>query len=239
MLTASEEVAVPAETAASMEDVAEASSAAPGEPADATETDTEGINLSVYAEVETIGRAQGLKKAAGHALEQTLKKCSAEEVAKCFPWLAKQSPEALEEKVAEIREGIRLRTMDEFNRIVDSRDLIRKLEELDQMVDRAIERQTEGATAQPHRIAPDSAIRASCVPLKRIEAERLRNQILEMEATNKGLINEVNEAEAFLKETQEEFELVRGQISQLVDALQSVDTGKMQNLIEELTGTTE
>jgi len=126
---------------------------------------------------------------------------------------------------------------DEFKKIMESRDLYHKLEEMDQMVDKATERKnaggnpTTGSRLEPEscslccsrnltkavllRLAPDSAIRASTVPLKRAEIQRLQAQVREIESANTTMVGEIEEGELYISETRQELDSIKAQMKEV------------------------
>jgi len=91
--------------------------------------------------------------------------------------------------------------LEEFEAIVQQRDLETKLAQLDRLVEDARIR-SSGEARVSSRIPPDVAIRAASLPTKKAEIARLQGQIAELESETGVLIEKVDSNYKFIEETE-------------------------------------
>lgn len=130
-------------------------------------------------------RMRHLRRVLDHAVKFSVKAFSLPNLNKSFPSLAREAHEPLKAAQQQIVEYMQATLLNEFERIVENRELCRKLNEIDEMV-------TETKGDPPFvRPSPESAVLARVIPVKRAHLAKIRHQLKEYEIENTQLSDEL------------------------------------------------
>ncbi|KAG5518197.1 hypothetical protein PMAC_003383 [Pneumocystis sp. 'macacae'] len=131
-------------------------------------------------------RAQRLQDLLEKSLSQTIKACSYEQIAKCFPVLAKNSPEILRNAHEQVISFLQSSCEREFLSILKERDVVSRLNELDNLIMSAKLRQERGEspTVLPTLLSPEHVVSSYLYPLKMKELSMLKEQLKNTQAKN-------------------------------------------------------
>ncbi|ORY03626.1 hypothetical protein K493DRAFT_404935 [Basidiobolus meristosporus CBS 931.73] len=167
------------------------------------------------------------------ALSKTLKNCSYDKVAQCFSQLAQDSPEALQSAVDQVVDFLKTRINEEFETIVEKRDLINKLNSLDELIASAKKmNQKEAVSLQ--RPAPEIAILSKTVVSKREEMERLKAQLLEVQQENSGLMEDLKAKNKAMESNKKEVMGMLQEIDQAMSLASNVQPQTLSNMVDDL-----
>ncbi|KAG5440540.1 hypothetical protein PCK2_000365 [Pneumocystis canis] len=124
-------------------------------------------------------RAQRLHDLLEKSLSQTIKACSYKQIAKCFPTLAKNSPDVLKNVHEQVISFLQSSCEREFSSILKERDVVPRLNELDNLIVNAKSRQERGdpSTILPTLLSPEHIVSSHLYPLKMKELSVLKNQL--------------------------------------------------------------
>ncbi|CCJ29158.1 unnamed protein product [Pneumocystis jirovecii] len=145
------------------------------------------INSQEPSECQRKGlRAQRLEDLLAKSLSQTIKACSYEQVAKCFPALAKNSPEVLRNAHKQVISFLQSSCEREFMSILKERDVVSRLNELDNLITNAKLRQESGEPPSilPTLLSPEHVVNSYLYPLKMKELSVLKEQLKNTQAKN-------------------------------------------------------
>ncbi|KAG4302499.1 hypothetical protein PCK1_001226 [Pneumocystis canis] len=187
-------------------------------------------------------RAQRLEDLLGKSLSQTIKACSYKQIAKCFPTLAKNSPEVLKNVHEQVISFLQSSCEREFSSILKERDVIPRLNELDNLIVNAKSRQERGdpSTILPTLLSPEHIVNSYLYPLKMKELSVLKNQLENIQTKNMNFYkkiasqrDEIAQLTISIKKTIEELDLavqrsiqvpmqaMQAQMDEIVPTLQS------------------
>ncbi|KTW27618.1 hypothetical protein T552_02060 [Pneumocystis carinii B80] len=176
-------------------------------------------------------RAQRLQDLLDKSLGQTIKACSYEQIAKCFPTLAKNSPEVLKNVHEQVISFLRSSCDREFSIIFEERDVISRLNDLDGLINDAKSRQERGdpSTVLSAFLSPEHIINSYLYPLMVKEHSVLKNQLETIQAQNDNFYEkissqreEIMQLTTFMKKTIEELDLaVQRSIQTPIQTLQT------------------
>ncbi|KAG5437059.1 hypothetical protein PCANB_001180 [Pneumocystis canis] len=179
-------------------------------------------------------RAQRLEDLLGKSLSQTIKACSYKQIAKCFPTLAKNSPEVLK--------NVHEQVISFLQSSCEERDVIPRLNELDNLIVNAKSRQERGdpSTILPTLLSPEHIVNSYLYPLKMKELSVLKNQLENIQTKNMNFYkkiasqrDEIAQLTISIKKTIEELDLavqrsiqvpmqaMQAQMDEIVPTLQS------------------
>lgn len=189
------------------------------------------------AEYERI-RFERLNQVMKKAVEQTIKKLlMPEQLDKCFPTISKMEggPEALETARKQIQKYFHSTCIKQFEHIFYNRDLERKLDELDEIIQSAQHRRDLGTEAplQVDQLSAAQLIGASVGPSKEDAVKKLQMIYDQLVLDNQQLYEE-------LKEFAEEGESVKTSILEQVQAISGgIDELKRQDIDANLKALSE
>ncbi|QSL64543.1 hypothetical protein MERGE_001844 [Pneumocystis wakefieldiae] len=176
-------------------------------------------------------RAQRLQDLLDKSLSQTVKACSYEQIAKCFPTLAKNSPEILKNAHEQVISFLKSSCDREFSAIFEERDVVSKLNELDGLITDAKSRQERGdpSTVFSAFLSPEHIINSYLYPLMVKEHLALKNKLEAIQMQNTDFYEkissqreEIMQLVTFMKKTIEELDLaVQRSIQTPIQTLQT------------------
>ena len=131
-------------------------------------------------------RATKLEEILATSVKQTLRVCSYEKLATCFPTLANKDPETLRHAGEQVVNFLSSACHDEFTKILQERDAFGRLNELDVMIARAKDKKEAAVAPAEHaaELAPDALLRAHILPIKRAELAALLTKISVLQQSN-------------------------------------------------------
>ncbi|RUS35106.1 hypothetical protein BC938DRAFT_475841 [Jimgerdemannia flammicorona] len=166
-------------------------------------------------------RATKLRQTFEKSLSKTIKNISYEKLAQSFPHIANDSPESLQSAHQQVTTFLQQSVQvpiqshlthdmplhqhpEEFQNLLETKNLIRKLNELDMLIDAArknkqarlgklVRNRISAHFSATHSadITPDIAIRARTVPIKQQEFQRLQDELARVRQENKTLMSEL------------------------------------------------
>ncbi|CAG8677215.1 21039_t:CDS:2 [Rhizophagus irregularis] len=145
------------------------------------------------SEISSTSRSKKVKQMLGSCLGETLDNFSYEKVAQCYPTLAKEQPERLQQALSQVKEFLKTNTEEEFEAILEQRNILEKLDELDDIIAKAKKCQKDGhSPIQPMiNVDPKTIIRAKTLPIKFEEKKNLEREFLKINQENESLMSEV------------------------------------------------
>lgn len=169
-------------------------------------------------------RFERLNQVMKKAVEQTIKKLlMPEQLDKCFPTISKMEggPEALETARKQIQKYFHSTCIKQFEHIFNNRDLERKLDELDEIIQSAQHRRDLGTEAplQVDRLSAAELIGASVGPSKEDAVKKLQLIYDQLVLDNQLLYEELkelaNEGESVKTSILEQVQAISGGIDEL------------------------
>ncbi|RUS19696.1 Nnf1-domain-containing protein [Endogone sp. FLAS-F59071] len=125
-------------------------------------------------------RATKLRQVFEKSLSKTIKSISYDKLAQSFPQIAKYSPQSLRSAHQQVIVFLQHNIQEEFQSLLESKNVVPKLNELDALIDSARKRKQTRRGMAPQSsadIIPEAAIRARTVPIKRQELRRLQDEL--------------------------------------------------------------
>ncbi|TKX27470.1 hypothetical protein C1H76_0307 [Elsinoe australis] len=182
-------------------------------------------------------RAATLSKLYNDAITHTLKSCSYENFAACFPTTARHVPEALEGLHKDFVEGLGDNCKREFEEILKERNVVSALNDLDRLVEEARKRRAKaqaeakvGAVQMPnppHTMPARSLYLAHLNPNLQERQIQLQNQLQRLQSDNAELLKK-------LVAQREEMNQVVGSVEKVVQdistSLENISPQEMQAL---------
>ncbi|TGZ84245.1 Nnf1-domain-containing protein [Ascodesmis nigricans] len=148
-------------------------------------------------------RAQALEKVFDTAIRTTINKLKYDNFAQCFPITASGAPETLRAVHEQMITAWGNQSRGEFAKIMEERNVIPKLNELDILLEEAQERKasaSQGAEAvAASTLPPIAVVTAHIAPRMREANEKLTWQLAMMGKQNEGLMDEIEAQEAEMK----------------------------------------
>lgn len=135
------------------------------------------------AEISEKLRAQKLRQVLDKAVQSTLKGASLHKFLKCFPELSKSDPSTLESCYSQVIGFWRDSCTNEFQKISKERDLVRKLNSLDDLVSEAKIRQKTNTPplVSYEDLEPEQACRSYWAKLSQDEIKSLSSEVEDLE----------------------------------------------------------
>lgn len=192
---------------------------------DTTETLKEGL------------RASKLREAMTRALANTQKKWSYDRVASCFPAVVESNPDSFKHAHAQVEEFLRKAVMEEYENILISRDVVRKLNDLDGIIAEAQHREQvkkRARNAYVPNLEPQQAMRAALLPVKQRELERLQQELAALERENAELTRDITLDEDKMKIQKDSIDQTIAELEASVDLSSQVPIKEMQLLMDEI-----
>ncbi|OZJ06940.1 hypothetical protein BZG36_00110 [Bifiguratus adelaidae] len=138
-------------------------------------------------------RAKKLRQILAKSVDMTLQNVSYDKLAQCFPQLHRDAPESLKAAHEQVNLFLMSTIEEEFETIIRTRELMGRLNELDRLIEEAKAGSARNGAYNPDKVTPEASVRSQMVPLKRMELQRLRNELFRTEAENKDLMKEVKQ----------------------------------------------
>ncbi|BFZ61231.1 hypothetical protein YB2330_002290 [Saitoella coloradoensis] len=181
-------------------------------------------------------RAQRLRQVLDRCLTQTVKSCSYERMAQCFPTLAMEGPEQLRSAHGQVTTFLRSQVEREFEEILKERGTAKKLNDLDQFIEKAKERKTSGdpESVLPTSRSPDDILRAHVLPVKKQELAFLKAKLARIQASNDNLAAEVDKQRAGITETTQRMRKAFEELDQAVQTSLQIPVQEMHAHMEEI-----
>ncbi|KAF9414853.1 hypothetical protein BGZ94_000255 [Podila epigama] len=130
-----------------------------------------------------------LRKILEKSLQETVKACNFNAVQECFPLVANATPLELRDAHDKVCQFLNVEVNNEFEQIIQERNLIFKLNGLDRLI---VDAKNKGRTAG----SPNVAVRARVVPTKEAEVQRLRAELERVRLDNRRLGSALNQSKA-------------------------------------------
>ncbi|KAF4631553.1 hypothetical protein G7Y89_g6579 [Cudoniella acicularis] len=162
-------------------------------------------------------RAQALTTLYQKTLSATLSAISYDAFAACFPHIAAQAPAALKAYHAVFVERLGGLALDEFQQILLEKNVVRNLNELEDIIASArIRKSTSGTSSppvQPHTLPPPELLTAHLGPVRNSQQSLLNAGIQTIQSQNAQLLERI-------KEQRKEIEGLRGVLEGMVRDLE-------------------
>ncbi|OBR13602.1 Mind kinetochore complex component [Colletotrichum higginsianum IMI 349063] len=160
------------------------------------------------------------------ALQRTLQKVAYDNFAACFPTIAAHAPNTLRNVQKQMVDYLEERCNKDFQSILDDRDVIRKLNEFENLVsDAERRRQESGLSAEepipPHLLPPDDVLAAHLAPRLASQQSHLNARLQNTQASNESLFAAIQaqraEIDALLAQLENHVADIDGANAMLVD----------------------
>ncbi|KAK1965383.1 Nnf1-domain-containing protein [Colletotrichum sublineola] len=160
------------------------------------------------------------------ALQRTLQKVSYDNFASCFPTIAAHAPNTLRNVQKQMVDYLEERCNKDFQSILVDRDVIRKLNDFENLVsDAERRRQESGDSAEepipPHLLSPDEVLAAHLAPRLASQQSHLNARLQNTQASNESLFATIQsqraEIDALLTQLESHVADIDGANAMLVD----------------------
>ncbi|KAK2024862.1 Nnf1-domain-containing protein [Colletotrichum zoysiae] len=160
------------------------------------------------------------------ALQRTLQKVSYDNFASCFPTIAAHAPNTLRNVQKQMVDYLEERCNKDFQSILVERDVIRKLNDFENLVsDAERRRQESGNSAEepipPHLLSPDEVLAAHLAPRLASQQSHLNARLQNTQASNESLFASIQsqraEIDALLAQLESHVADIDGANAMLVD----------------------
>ncbi|KAK1637166.1 Nnf1-domain-containing protein [Colletotrichum phormii] len=159
------------------------------------------------------------------ALASTLRKVNYDNFASCFPTVAAHAPNTLRNVQKQMVDYLEERCNKDFQSILADRDVIRKLNELENLVSDAERRRQEGGDVEeptpPHVLPPDEILTAHLAPRLAPQQSTLNARLQNTQASNESLFISIQsqraEIDALLAQLESQVTDIDGANALLVD----------------------
>lgn len=153
-------------------------------------------------------RATALQQAFDEALNRTLAKLEWDKFAACYPTVSARAPNSLRSVQQRVVGLLSEKCRKEFQIILDERQVVPKLNELEALVSEAAMRRKDAGDAEPgippHLLPPEEVLAANLAPLLAAQQNQLNARLQTMQSHNAALFDEIQsqraEAAALLAE---------------------------------------
>ncbi|KAK1769328.1 Nnf1-domain-containing protein [Phialemonium atrogriseum] len=140
-------------------------------------------------------RAAGLREVYRRALERTLERVSWDNVAACYPTVAARAPATLRAVQGQMVGLLREKCDREFESILQNRNVVAKLNELESLVGDAARRKSENPDREPpvppHLLPADDVLAAHLAPQLASQQSQLNARLQTAQAHNARLFEEI------------------------------------------------
>ncbi|KAI0840521.1 Nnf1-domain-containing protein [Hypoxylon sp. FL0890] len=176
-------------------------------------------------------RASRFQQVLDTSLSHTLGKISWDNFAACYPTIAAQSPAVLRAVQKQMVDRLGALCKKEFDSVLQGRNVVAKLNELDSLVSEAERRRDEagvGAEAPipPHMLPPDQILAAHLAPHLAQQQSQLNAKLQTVQAHNAKLFSDIQKQRAemqslmaLLQKVFEDIDGANGQIDDVADDL--------------------
>ncbi|WYZ40187.1 hypothetical protein EsH8_IV_000528 [Colletotrichum jinshuiense] len=160
------------------------------------------------------------------ALQRTLQKVSYDNFSACFPTIAAHAPNTLRNVQKQMADYLEERCNKDFQSILTDRDVIRKLNEFENLVSDAERRRKEsGASADepipPHLLPPEDVLAAHLAPRLASQQSHLNARLQNTQASNESIFTSIQsqraEIDALLAQLESHVTDINGANALLVD----------------------
>lgn len=131
-------------------------------------------------------RATKLGEILETSVKQTMRACSYEKLVSCFPTLAHTDPGTVRHAQEQVSLFLTTACKSEFEKILNERRAVQRLNELDDLISDAKRRKEKGQVGgnNPSDLNPDTILKAHVLPLDRAELTRLNIMIQRLQLQN-------------------------------------------------------
>ncbi|KAI1144613.1 Nnf1-domain-containing protein [Hypoxylon sp. FL0543] len=176
-------------------------------------------------------RASRFQQVLDSSLSHTLAKISWDNFAACYPTIAAQSPAVLRAVQKQMVDRLGALCKKEFDTVLQSRNVVAKLNELESLVSEAERRRDDagvGAEAPipPHMLPPDQILAAHLAPHLAQQQSQLNAKLQTVQAHNAKLFSDIQKQReemqslmALLQKVFEDIDGANGQIDDVADDL--------------------
>ncbi|KAI9882287.1 MAG: hypothetical protein M1823_005965 [Watsoniomyces obsoletus] len=188
-------------------------------------------------------RATALQNIYNEALTHTVKTITYDRFAACFPTPAAYCPESLKKVWSQMMGRFEELAKNEFEDILRERDVVRLLNELDDLVAQAWERKRKaeseghdvGNAVGPHTLPPTVLLQAHITPYLTTHAEALTKQLHTTESANQDLSRTIVSQRQEIQRLLGRVESVVGDLTSAVDRLEQAN-GKSASVASDMRG---
>ncbi|KAI9315315.1 hypothetical protein BX666DRAFT_1961483 [Dichotomocladium elegans] len=174
-------------------------------------------------------RAEKLHALNGKFIDSFIHSLSEKTLSESFPSHYKHDKEAMHNAHDQITDFVREHFGNEFDRVKTKRDLVGKLNKLEEMSLRVGD-----AQGPRHVPQPDQVVRALRVQLKMKELERLQTEEAKIREENEELMRQVADKTRKLEEGSRNLEMDFMQPQQTMQIINSIPTGELDEIFEDL-----
>ncbi|KAJ1970883.1 oligosaccharyl transferase glycoprotein complex, beta subunit [Dimargaris xerosporica] len=171
------------------------------------------------------------------SLTTTVDSLTYERLAECFPYLAQESPQLLRTAQEQISQFMRATVENAFQTIAQQRQLVEKLNQLDQLIEKARASSTNETTRplQYSCIDPETAVRARTMKLKQAELAQLKEVHSKWTAKNEALMASIKEKRRTMHTAKRAVVASLQELQQVAQAGQAMDAGTLTKIQFRLT----
>ncbi|RIA90422.1 Nnf1-domain-containing protein [Glomus cerebriforme] len=189
---------------------------------------------SSSSEISSTSRSKKVKQMLESCLGETLNNFSYEKVAQCYPTLAKEQPERLKQALGQVKEFLKTNTEEEFEAILEQRNILEKLNELDDIIAKAKKRQNDGHNPlQPmSNIDPKTIIRAKTLPIKFEEKRNLEREFLKINHENESLMSEIRTKKKQIDYLTQSIQEIIKENDKVVEVATEIPVNEMQDIVD-------
>ncbi|KAI8963509.1 Nnf1-domain-containing protein [Daldinia sp. FL1419] len=175
-------------------------------------------------------RASRFQEVLDSSLSHTLSKISWDNFAACYPTIAAQAPAVLRAVQKQMVDRLGALCKKEFDSVLQSRNVVAKLNELESLVSEAERRRddagvvgSEGAPVPPHMLPPDQILAAHLAPHLAQQQSQLNAKLQTVQAHNAKLFSDIQkqraEMQSLMALLQKVFEDIDGANTQMDDVV--------------------
>ncbi|KAI1469537.1 Nnf1-domain-containing protein [Daldinia caldariorum] len=173
-------------------------------------------------------RASRFQEVLDSSLSHTLAKISWDNFAACYPTIAAQAPAVLRAVQKQMVDRLGALCQKEFDSVLQSRNVVAKLNELESLVSEAERRRDEAgvgseAPIPPHMLPPDQILAAHLAPHLAQQQSQLNAKLQTVQAHNAKLFSDIQkqraEMQSLMALLQKVFEDIDGANSQMDDVV--------------------
>ncbi|KAI1212186.1 Nnf1-domain-containing protein [Annulohypoxylon truncatum] len=175
-------------------------------------------------------RASRFQQVLDSSLSHTLAKISWDNFAACYPTIAAQAPGVLRAVQKQMVDRLGALCKKEFDSVLQSRNVVAKLNELEMLVSEAEHRRDDAGVAEPpippHMLPPDQVLAAHLAPHLAQQQSQLNAKLQTVQAHNAKLFDDIQKQRAemqslmaLLQKVFEDIDGANGQIDDVADDL--------------------
>ncbi|KAI1374670.1 Nnf1-domain-containing protein [Hypoxylon crocopeplum] len=176
-------------------------------------------------------RASRFQEVLGSSLSHTLGKISWDNFAACYPTVAAQAPAVLRAVQKQMVDRLGALCLKEFDSVLQARNVVAKLNELESLVSEAEQRRDEGgvgaeAPVPPHMLSADQILAAHLAPHLAQQQSQLNAKLQTVQVHNAKLFDDIQKQRsemqslmALLQKVFEDIDGANGQIDDIADDL--------------------